>query len=237
MDELDLLGQLQTVDLALDELRLKLIDSGEKTELEKLEKELTQTQNVLEKIEEDLAKQETKQKKLEGETELLEQKIKREEKRLFNGTIANPKELTGIQAETKMLAKQKDERETELLEQLEAVDALSKQSDKLSSRIEKLSTQVAEARNKYERLIEESEDKIQRLKAQRKEFELKVSAELYSEYQKLRAENLRQVVVPLVDETCQGCFVTLPAEEVDRMLRQDKLWHCPYCRRMLMIKR
>ena len=42
--------------------------------------------------------------RLEGEVELLDQKIGREEQRMFAGTVSNPKELSALQAEVESWA-------------------------------------------------------------------------------------------------------------------------------------
>lgn len=236
MKELDFLNELQNVDLALDGLRARLVDSPEQRELKELEKGLVIITTELRKSENNLEKEETKQKKLEGEIELLDLKIKKEEKRLFSGTVANPKELTGLQAEIKMLGKQKDEMETELLEQLEVVEGLSKENKGMKVKLAGISANFGQAKTKYQQVIQESEAEIKKLEDKRLEIKPTVPAELLGTYQKLRNSKLTKAVVSLTDETCQGCYVTLPAEEVDKMLSQDKLWHCPNCRRILIIK-
>lgn len=237
MKELQTLEELQTIDLALDELKAKLVDSSELRELKLLQKKLVALQNELRDQSEVFKENELKQKKLEGEIEMLDLKIKREEKRLFSGTVVHPKELSSIQAEVKMLSKRKDELETELLEQLDVVELAKKAVQAGTERLNKLTKEAQAAEEKYQRMIKGSQVKIEELEAKRPDVESKISSELLSKYHRLREGRISRAVVSLLDETCQGCFVTLPTEEADKMLSEDRIWHCPNCRRILIIKK
>ena len=64
------------------------------------------------------------QHRLDGEIELIDQKIAKEEQRLFSGRRVQPKELSGLQAEVASLKKRKEgleDQDLEVMEQKEIV--------------------------------------------------------------------------------------------------------------------
>src|SRR5918992_3856195 len=96
---LERLLQLQSEDSALDRGRRRLAQLPEKTNLDKLEAELNELSSdhaVAERNRDEVGRA---QDRLESEISSLEQKLQREQERLYSGQVSNPRELAGLQAE------------------------------------------------------------------------------------------------------------------------------------------
>jgi predicted nucleic acid-binding Zn-ribbon protein len=63
-----------------------------------------------------------------------------------------------------------------------------------------------------------------------------VSPEMLKSYEELRPQYGGIAIARLVGATCQGCFLSLAAAEVDELRRRpaDELVHCPDCGRILV---
>jgi len=233
MKEYKLLNDLQKLDIEIDELSEKLTHLPEEADLKDLKEQLKEQEEALKEKQAQLASKESAQKKVEGELELLDLKIKNEDDKLYSGTIANPKELKSIQQEVVLLRTKKDEIETDLLELLDEVDSLRGETNKALSNSKELVKQVEEAEKKYKQVSDEIDKKLHSLKEESKKVRKSISDPLFSVYKNIR-EKKKIAAVAIADGICQGCFVELPAEEVDKMLQTDKLWRCPQCRRIII---
>jgi len=233
MKEYKLLNDLQKLDIEIDELSEKLTHLPEEADLKDLKEQLKEQEEALKEKQAQLASKESAQKKVEGELELLDLKIKNEDDKLYSGTIANPKELKSIQQEVVLLRTKKDEIETDLLELLDEVDSLREETNRALSNSKELVKQVEEAEKKYKQVSDEIDKKLYSLKEESKTVRKSISDPLFSVYKDIR-EKKKIAAVSIADGICQGCFVELPAEEVDKMLQTDKLWRCPQCRRIII---
>ncbi|MEW6189630.1 MAG: C4-type zinc ribbon domain-containing protein [Actinomycetota bacterium] len=234
MKEFEFLAELQRIDSRTDELREKEVNLPEREKYNALKRDLQVVKNILSEKQKLLMDEERIQKKLEGELELLSLKIEGEEKKLYSGVVKSPKELASIQREVNVLQRRKDEMETELLEQLDVVKALASEVDELSQRVASLEQTTKEAEEAYHKVVDEIKGELEELDSQRKKIVLQIPQNLLALYDEIRGEKHGLAVVSIEEGICQGCYVELPAEEVDKMLRSDELWLCPYCRRILV---
>jgi predicted nucleic acid-binding Zn-ribbon protein len=233
MQEYEYLGKLQLLDNRIDELSDKLADLPEERAYKNAESELKKVMQEQAAKEDTLASQKSIQKKVEDELELVDLKIKHEDAKLYSGKIGNPKELKGIQEEVALLKRKKDKMETDLLELLDTVDNLNSELAVIKKEIRNLNGTVRETEEEYKKIVKEINDETQELNTKKEALKPKISGSLLSLYEQIRKKK-KQATVAIADGICQGCFVELPAEEIDKMLDSDDLWRCPQCRRILL---
>lgn len=173
--------------------------------------------------------------RLEGEIELIDQKIAREEQRLFSGAVSNPKELGALQAEVEMLKKKKSAMEDELLEAMEQRDTVTATLARLTAERTTVGAQAEELEATVARLTSEIDTELQRHTATRSEIVPVIPGPVLELYEKLRSEKHGVGVAALEGSVCQGCHTTLPAKEVERLRSEGGLQRCDNCRRILVI--
>lgn len=173
--------------------------------------------------------------RLEGEVELADQKIAREEQRLFSGNVSNPKELGSLQAEVAMLKRKKGELEDTLLEVMlqkeqaeETVGRLGEERRASAAEAEELSTKVTA-------LTGEIEGELAAHGAARGEIATALPDDLLSVYDRIRESKGGVGAAALEAGTCQGCHTKLPAKEIERLRAEGGLQRCDNCRRILVI--
>jgi uncharacterized protein len=174
------------------------------------------------------------QVRLEGDVDGFQRKIEGEERRLYDGTVANAKELETIQAEVTNLRGRKTRVEDELLEVME-------RREKLEGSLAQADQAAIEARGAVSALQGDSAaelEEIDRLLAEkaagRAELVAGIGGDLLELYEDLRRQKKGIGAAALVDGVCQGCHQQLSAVELDRLKRADGVRRCDSCRRILV---
>jgi predicted nucleic acid-binding Zn-ribbon protein len=232
---LDRILELQEIDLAIDRLRTRRqeLESGEEVRIarervEGMEERVGETRLALSSVEQE-------QRRLETEVASLEAKIGAEERRLYDGSVANPKELESIQHEVEALRRRKSLIEDAVLSQME-------RREDLESRLPPLEAELAEARDRLREIggeaMQELEDIGKALAERTTERAAMVTAfdeELLELYEDLRAQKRGVGAAALEDGVCQGCHQKLSPLELDRIKRSEGIRRCEYCRRILVL--
>lgn len=228
------LKKLQQADSQIDELEQKTANLPGLARLDALREQKAGLKNRLTEKEIAFKAAESHRKKIEGELGLISLKINAEEQKLYSGTISNPKELAGIQAEIEALRKKKDEQETNFLEHLEILENLEAEVHDLKKEEETLRQEIADTERNYAQMFAEIKEKLVVLREERSRMVPGLDESVLALYEKLRKERQGLTVVELKDGVCQGCRMELPAEEVDIMLHSEDLWQCSHCKRILV---
>ncbi|MGQ9475286.1 MAG: zinc ribbon domain-containing protein [Actinomycetota bacterium] len=234
MSELESLYQVQQLDTRIFELREKLENNPLQEELDRLREEEAECAGELSQVEEALERSSRRQAALEAEIQSLDQKLAREESKLYGGQVTNPKELRGLQAEVRSLKRKKDTLETELLEEMEGQEGVKSRAEELRSRDRELLAVIKEKAGLLERERGELASELAELEREREKLASGVSEEVMRLYEKILAARQNLAVVKVVDGVCQGCRVELPGKEYDRFLKAEGVFRCSNCGRILV---
>ncbi len=203
-----------------------------------LKQDVERTQSLLVRADEQIAHKRQEQKRLNDEITTLGNKIEGETRRLYGGSVTNPKELRAIQAEVESLGRRRDSLETQQIEieqWLERADsARAKLAEDLASKEDALSSEAQMVRTK----LDELGQRLTEARERQEKVASSVEGDALALYKSLRNRVGIRVVVELDESICQGCYVELPAEDVDKMVAEegDALFRCPHCERILVVK-
>jgi predicted nucleic acid-binding Zn-ribbon protein len=176
------------------------------------------------------------QQRLEDEISALNERANQAEKRLYSGTVSNPRELQALQDDVASIRRrisQVEDDELEVMELLEPVEAtraeLTGERERLDDEGTKLRASLAEAEAEIEAELAE-------VRRQRDEAAAAVTEDMWPIYERLRTSLGGVAIARLVGPTCQGCHLALPAAEVDRIrhLSPDEPVYCEECGRLLV---
>ena len=174
------------------------------------------------------------QQRLEREIDSMTRKAEVDEKRLYDGSIANIKEMEALQHEITSLKERRSRSEDDLLEQLV-------HKDDLESRAGEASTVVQQTRARLEAVGGEAVEELERIDAElaekravREKLVPEFDDELLELYEDLRGQKRGVAVAALVDGVCQACHEKLSAMELDRLKRTEGVKRCEYCRRIVV---
>lgn len=226
---------LQTEDSAIARLTQQRSSLPEAARLAEVKEQLAELESDLEIARKQHEEIQREASKLEGEIELIDQKIGREEQRMFSGLVSNPKELSALQAEVESLKRKKGGIEDQLLEVMEAreqasatIDSLSDERATASDEADRLSATVGDLTKDLGAQLEEHT-------AKRDEIAPSIPESVLTLYEKLRETKQGIGAASLVGGTCQGCHTKLPSKEFERLRAAGGLQRCDNCRRILVV--
>ncbi len=201
--------------------------SGNKA-LEKAEAELEQERQSLARLEKE-------QRSGEWEAEDIRAKCVPAEKKLYSGSVKNPKELVSLQQDVAALKARIREKEDKVLEIMGQVEEMkAKVADRtvevggLRRKWEEGRRELAAERTRLEALLAEGQQKRQALCAS-------VGSAALELYEFLRGGKQGQAVVRVEQGRCQGCRITLPLNELQRVRMDGELVQCNTCERILYL--
>jgi predicted nucleic acid-binding Zn-ribbon protein len=226
---------LQTEDTAIKRLKDRRASLPEAQRLAEVNEALAELEADLQIANRQNDEVSREQERLEGEIELLDQKIAREEQRMYSGSVANPKELSSLQAEVESLKRKKSSMEDELLEAMERKEQMGDTIQNLSAEREEAARESAELTAKVAGLTSEIDSELKTHESERVEIASTIPDELLSLYDKLRETKHGVGAAALENGTCQGCHTKLPAKEVERVKAEGGLQRCDNCRRILVV--
>jgi uncharacterized protein len=225
---------LQEIDTAIDRLtaRKQALESG--GELAAARAEADAAERALGELGLQLDVVGRDQARLEHEIESLTQKAAAEDKRLYDGSVVNAKELGSIQHEIENLKRRRSDREDEMLGLMEVREELERRASEAQSTSDGLRARVEEVGGAG---LEELRDIDIELKAKIAERQLavpEIDPDVLELYEDLRKQKKGIGAAALVDGVCQGCHEQLSAMELDKLKRAEGVKRCEYCRRILV---
>jgi uncharacterized protein len=174
------------------------------------------------------------QQRFEHEIDSISQKISSEEKRLFDGSIANAKELESIQHEVTNLKKRRSDREDELLALLEQKEELDMRAGVAEKDYEDLRGKIEETAGAAMLELEQVASELADRQAERLTLVSQLDPELLELYEDLRRTKKGIGAAAMVDGVCQGCHEQLSSVELDKLKRSTGVKRCEHCRRILV---
>jgi uncharacterized protein len=225
---------LQEIDTAIDRLgaREEVLESG--GELAAARNQADASERALGELRLQLDVVGRDQSKLEHEIDSLTQKAAAEEKRLYDGSVVNAKELASIQHEIENLKRRRSDREDEMLGLMEVREELERRAAEAQTTSDGLREQVeavgGEAVEELTSIVTELEAK----RAERERVVPEIEPDVLELYEDLRKQKKGIGVAALVDGVCQGCHEQLSAMELDKIKRVEGVRRCEHCRRILV---
>ena len=231
---MDRLLELQELDSAIDRLehRREQLEAGEELSvareaLEEAESQLGELRLAVDAVDAD-------SRRLEHEVESINAKIAAEEKRMYDGSIVNTRELEALQHEIASLRERRARAEDQILEQME-------RREELDPRALEADASVSAARDKVEAVGGDAVAELDRiaaeLEARRAERTALVPAleeDLLELYEDLRTQKHGVGAAAIADGVCQACNEKLSAVELDKLKHTEGVKRCEYCRRIVV---
>jgi predicted nucleic acid-binding Zn-ribbon protein len=225
-----LLAELQHVDTTLDRAgeRLAAVERqlADRSTLAAIESEHDTAESGLQR---ELGRQ----RDLELEVQDLRDKLGGLEKKLYSGTVANPKELDSMAKEAQQLRGLINGREDRLLEVYDAAETASSQLAGIAARLETARAQHAENQRSLTTERDDLRSNIAEYERRRTSLAADLDAQSVRIYEGLRRSRNGLAVAEVTQRTCQGCRITLPANEEIRARASEDLVFCQSCGRIL----
>jgi uncharacterized protein len=230
MSVIDLLWQLQTIDLEVDDKtkRLHEIDTALANA-----SSVTQARAAFDAEFQRLTHLRGRLHDRELEAKSLDAKLKELDQRLYSGRVTNPKELDGLEKDAQMHKRQRsllDDQLLELMDQVEQAQTIADERKIALSQIEnERAGNVEQLRHERASLMA----RLAELEAKRTSTCTVLSAERLVQYDRLRRTKPGRAVASIKHDACGMCGVTTPSALLQRVRAGEEIVLCPGCGRIL----
>jgi predicted nucleic acid-binding Zn-ribbon protein len=227
---------LQDLDATIDRMRHRLAALPERAELHGLATQaaaLVASRAAVTAARDEVA---AREQALEDELRAAEGRADEVDRRLYGGEVSASRDLQAMAADVSSLRARASELEDRALEVLEEREPLDAQVAELDAQLVALEASRSAVVARLETLEGEIGQELAEERRRRDEAASLVSPELLATYEPLRVRLGGVAVARLVGSRCDGCHLTLPATELDRLRRQppDALVTCEQCGRILI---
>lgn len=234
MRGMDRLLGLQEIDSAVEKLEHRRADLEAGGEIAAVRSRTEEAESALGELRLQIDEIAVVQRRLEHDIDSLSQKAADEEKRLYDGSIANAKELESLQAEIANVKARRGRFEDELLERMEERETLEAGVADLEAAATKARSELEEVGGAAVRELDEIATSLAKRAAAREAIVPEIDPELLELYEDLRRQKKGVGAAALIDGVCQGCHEKLSALELDKLKHTEDVKRCEYCRRIVI---
>lgn len=230
--QIEILALLQTVDREISE------QSGRKqqllSELEVKEKEIGAKKREIEALVASFAEKE--KTRAEKDRIFQDEGKKAMDKRMRMNRIKNVKELQALQREIDLTRHANGELEEELIRIMQEIDAIKAQIQSREAEMAALQEQWRSKQKELQEQIHGIDESVSQAVARRQSIAAQVNGDVISRYELIFKRRGGTAVVEVSAGICQGCFMNIPPQLWNEIIRNEKLHLCPSCQRIVFIK-
>jgi len=231
-EQIEILASLQNVDR---EIREK---SGVKVvllaEIQKKEEEIQTKRADIALLRAEWSEKDKQRQ--EKERLLQEESKKATEKRMRMNRIKNIKELQALQREIDQIKLGNSQLEEELIKLMEEAEAYAGTLRAKEEELKQLEAAWREKQGEIEAQVAGIERAVAEASALRQAIATRLNRELIERYELIFSRRGGMAVVTVSDGICQGCYMNIPPQLWNEIIKSEKLILCPSCHRILYSK-
>lgn len=227
--QIEILASLQSVDREIKEQTG--IKQGLLSELATKEKEIEVKKREIAQLSVVLAEKE--KTRAEKDRVLQEEGRKAVDKRMRMNKIKNIKELQALQREIEQIKQSNGELEETLIQVMEELDVVKAE---IKTKQDEMAVMQGEWKQKQEALkaqINGIDQAVSEAANRRQSIAAQVGSDLISRYELIFSRRGGTAVVEVSSGICQGCYMNIPPQLWNEIIRSDKVHLCPSCQRIL----
>jgi len=220
---------LQQIDLQLD-----TIDNAIKQEQDNVDQHstmLSQRESDIEDLHEQINTLENERRTLDLEMSEELAHVKSRQSKMMQ--VQTGREQTAILKEIedgKRNIKEKEEKIVAIMEEVESLTAqITRQQELLKEETKSLAAETSKAKETIKGINKKKQDQD----SKRKQHAKAVEEKLLNKYTILRERRNGLAVVSVIQGVCQGCFMSIPPQQFNTLLRGDRHLDCPICQRIM----
>jgi predicted nucleic acid-binding Zn-ribbon protein len=232
----DALLALQDLDTSIDQHRHRRAHLPERAALAAVDQEAARLRSSAAGVTEVRDPIAERQAVLEGDLSATEERAAAVSRRLYGGEVSASRELQALAADIDGLKARAAELEDQVLELMEEREPLDARLDNLATELTGLEARRRELAAALATSEAEVDEQLVDLDHRRDAAARAVPPDLVATYDRLRGRLGGVAVARLVGGHCDGCHLTLPAAELDRIrhLPDGEVVTCDQCGRILV---
>jgi len=220
---------IQAIDLEIDKIHSAV--KSEQNRLDDRISALAEREAVINKLQEKITSYERENRTLEDEVADKMSHVRERQSKMMQ--VQTGREQTALLKEiedAKKNAKENEEKMISLMEEIEKLKIQSEEEQNLLKGEKKLVSEETEnVRSNIEKIKKGKKAKDTDRNRQAK----KIKENTLRKYNTLRERRNGLAVVNVVAGVCQGCFMAIPPQKFNMLLRGDMMFDCPTCQRIM----
>ncbi|MDF1578377.1 MAG: C4-type zinc ribbon domain-containing protein [Desulfurivibrionaceae bacterium] len=228
-EEIQRLKDLQEVDLKIGEIERAM--AAGKDKLESRKESIGKQKAEIAEFQARLAEGEARRRELEAEVEDVQLMIKDRQNKLMK--VQTNREYQSILKEIDDAKSANRQRDDELVRLLEQSEYLQKKIDDQAALCAEEEAHYNDDSAQLEKAAADLEVRMAKLQKTRVAKVKKVKAALLRKYEQIREKRGGVAMVGVNRGVCHGCFMNVPPQLYNELLREDRLHACPTCNRLL----
>lgn len=231
-EDIKQLAELQVIDLEIAKFDAEI--NAEKAELIKMEKAFAERQTIIEELKEKIEAAEGKRRELEAQIADDLSRIKERQSKMMQ--VQTNREYQSLLKEIEDGKKSVKDKEEEVVRIMETSEANGKIMAEHESLIKEEKKALAAESTQVNKHAGEVEGKKAKIVNKRNAMTKEINSGTLRKYDMLRTRRNGKAVVGVVNGICQGCFMSIPPQHFNDILKGDRILNCPTCQRILFHK-
>lgn len=158
------------------------------------------------------------------------------DKRMRMNRIKNIKELQALQREIDQMRQSNGELEEEIIRILQEIDGIKAQIKAKETEVGALQEEWQKKQDALQAQIGGIDKAVSEAAARRQSIASQLANDLISRYELIFARRGGTAVVEVSGGICQGCYMNIPPQLGNEIIKSEKLHMCPSCNRILYVK-
>lgn len=228
------LVDLQAVDAAVRELSLKLRDNPQKLDSKK--GAVQKVEQTIKEIQETIKEHQKHIDRINLDIQEKEEDIRQHNAKLFS--VKKNEEFAALKAEIGKLEDALSEMEDRVLAEMEKMETAREELKKAEDRLRRVKQDYAEFQKQVDAENKGLEQRLHEKKEERARLANGIEdTEAVGTYTRLfdRLEREGNAVVPVIKGNCSGCFMKVPAQVINEIMKEDKIVFCKSCSRIIYL--
>ncbi len=227
--ELNKLLELQDIDLRIRALDEQSTDGYAKLDVDQegIDACLVEAEDLKERLE--VVGKEKRDVEIELEDEL--NRLKDRQTKLMN--VQTNREYQSLLKEIEHTKGDNKRRAEEIERYAEIAAAMAQKINDLETEAEESGVTLAKEKAGVDKLTADLAKKKATIARTRGAKVKKVTGSIYKRYEQLRERRNGIAIVGVADGVCQGCYMNIPPQQFNEVMKGDQLHTCPTCQRMM----
>lgn len=226
------LHKLQELDWEIDRQRSALLSVEDRL---RDNSELSQARSHLKEQEESIEQTRKHHAGKDTETGEIQEKIKTLEGKLYGGEVRSPREMESLDHELQYCRERAQELEDELLALMISLEDGEKETLVSRETVSRIETGMNTAKASLVRERDSLLKQLGEMDTQRTEASSRSNPQHIVRYERLRINRQGHAVAKVEQGMCQGCRLTIPTHELQRVRAAEDLVTCNSCGRILYL--
>ena len=230
--QIEILASLQTVDREIKEHTGR--KQGLLSELQTKEQEIQVKKREIATL--TAAAAEREKLRLEKDGVFQDEGRKAMDRRMRMNRIKNVKELQAVQREIDQIKQSNGVLEEELIKIMQDIDGIKAQIQTKEAELGAMREEWQKKQRELSAEITGIDEAVSAAATRRQSIASQVTGDLISRYELIFSRRGGTAVVEVAGGICQGCYMNIPPQLWNEIIKSEKVHLCPSCQRILYLK-